>query len=139
MQESRETTERSIGMVQRLPSEVVAGWSEREGPVVVTTVDAGGVPNSIYASIVHLSADGRISIADNYFDKTAENIAGGTPVAVLFITRNKKAYQIKGTFDYHTGGPLYQEMLEWADPKYPRKGVALLNPDTVYQGSEKLL
>ncbi len=139
MQDSRETMERSSGMVQRLPPEVVAGWSEREGPVVVTTVDAGGVPNSIYASIVHLSDDGRISIADNYFDKTAINIAGETHVAVLFITRHKKAYQIKGTFDYYTGGQFFQEMLEWADPKHPRKGVALLNPDAAFQGSEKLL
>ena len=126
-------------MVQHLSPEVIEGWSEREGPVVVTTVDAEGVPNSIYASIVHLSADGRISVADNYFDKTAANIARGTPVAVLFITKNKKAYQIKGQFDYHTDGPLYEEMLVWADPKHPRKGVALLNPDAVYHGSEKLL
>ncbi|MBN1758044.1 MAG: pyridoxamine 5'-phosphate oxidase family protein [Chitinispirillaceae bacterium] len=126
-------------MARQLPREVIDGWAEREGPVVVTTVDTAGIPNSIYASIVHLTDDGRVAVADNYFDKTAANISSGTPAVILFITGAKKAYQIKGSLEYHGSGPLYEEMLLWADPKHPRKGVALMNPDTVYHGSEKLL
>ena len=126
-------------MERKLPPEVVEAWNGREGPVVVTTVDSRGMPNSIYASIVRMSADGRISVADNYFDKTLANIRLGTSASVLFITGNRKAYQIKGSLEYHEAGPLYAEMLSWADPKHPRKGVALMNPEAVYRGSEKLM
>jgi hypothetical protein len=30
-------------------------------------------------------------------------------------------------------------MLAWADPKHPRKGVAIVNTETVFKGKEKLL
>ena len=98
-------------MLQQLPQEVISAWNEREGPLVVTTVDVSGVPNTVYASIVKMAADGRISVADNYFDKTLSNIRNGCVIAILFITKNRKAYQIKGRFDYHCAGPLYDEML----------------------------
>ena len=126
-------------MTRQLPKEVIDAWNERVEPVVVTTVDRNGLPNSIYASIVHMASDGRIAIADNYFDKTATNIRSGTSAVVLFITPRKKAYQVKGHFDYYASGPLFEEMVGWADPKHPRRGVALMNPVEVYRGGERLL
>ncbi len=35
----------------QLPEKVVEAWEEREGPIVLTTVDNGGKPNSIYATV----------------------------------------------------------------------------------------
>jgi hypothetical protein len=32
-----------------LPEEVIKAWDEKSGPVILTTVDASGIPNSIYA------------------------------------------------------------------------------------------
>ncbi|MBN1574928.1 MAG: pyridoxamine 5'-phosphate oxidase family protein [Chitinispirillaceae bacterium] len=126
-------------MIRQLPQEVVSAWKNREGPLVLTTVDDAGAPNSIYATIVHMTADGRISIADNYLHKTASNIKNGGTAAILFITISRKAYQIKGPLEYYNAGPLYEEMLTWADEKHPRKGVAIMNPEEVYCGSERLL
>ncbi|MBN1308139.1 MAG: pyridoxamine 5'-phosphate oxidase family protein [Chitinispirillaceae bacterium] len=126
-------------MSKKLPQEVISAWNDREGPLVATTVDAAGVPNSIYASIVNITADGRIAVADNYFNKTAANISHGGQAAILFITKGRKSYQIKGRFEYRSAGPLYEEMLTWADPKHPRKGVAVMNPEEAYCGSERLL
>ncbi|MBN1127495.1 MAG: pyridoxamine 5'-phosphate oxidase family protein [Chitinispirillaceae bacterium] len=126
-------------MFKQLPEEVLAAWKEREGPVVLVTVDREQSPNAIYASIAHLMSDGRLAVADNYFDKTKANIDIGSKASLLFITKNRKAYQVKGTVDYRTSGPLHEEMLAWADPKHPRKGVAILNADTVFKGKEKLL
>lgn len=120
-----------------LPDEVLAAWNDREGPVVLTTVDPAGTPNSIYAGIAHLTGDGRLAVCDNYFDKTKANIDAQTKACLLFITKQRKSYQVKGTIDYHTSGPLYEEMLSWSDPKHPRKGVAVLNPLEVYKGSKK--
>ncbi len=41
-----------------LPDEVVQAWKNREGPLVLTTVNKEGAPNAIYASIVNIIADG---------------------------------------------------------------------------------
>lgn len=121
-----------------LPQEVSAAWEKREGPVIFTTVGPDGEPNAVYASIVHKIKDGRIAITDNYFDKTLTNLSSGKRVSVLFITGGGTSYQIKGTAEYYTSGRLYDDMMTWADPKHPRKGVAVINHQEVYRGSEKL-
>lgn len=121
-----------------LPQEVTMAWTKREGPLVLTTVDNNGMPNSIYASIVHMLKDGRIAVADNYFDKTLKNLLAGQQVSILFITTGGASYQIKGNPEYHTSGRIFEDMLTWADPKHPRKGVVVVNHETVYRGAEKL-
>lgn len=122
----------------QLPEEVSNGWEMREGPLVFSTVDSSGMPNSIYASMVHRIHDGRIAVADNYFNKTENNIGCNTKGSVLFITKAHKSYQIKGTIAYYTTGPLYEDMLTWADQKHPRKGVAIVTPEAVYRGGDQL-
>ena len=124
--------------MRQLPEEVVLAWGERIGPIVFCTVDTAGKPNAIYASIVHLMRDGRIAIADNYFDKTLFNIRSGSRASILFITKEHKAYQIKGDVEYYTGGVMFEEMLTWADPKHPRKGVVIVTSNEVYRGSDRL-
>lgn len=121
-----------------LPQQVVRAWAEREGPVVLVTVDEVGMPNAIYASIAHRMADGRLAVADNYFSKTAANVRKGGAAGILFITKGHTAYQVKGRVEYYTDGPLYDEMLTWADPAHPRKGVAVINTDEVYSGSQRI-
>jgi predicted pyridoxine 5'-phosphate oxidase superfamily flavin-nucleotide-binding protein len=122
----------------KLPEEVIMAWKDREGPVVLTTVSPSGLPNAIYASIVNTITDGRLAVVNNYFDKTIVNINSGSKASLLFITKGGKAYQVKGTIEYCTNGPLYNEMLTWADPKHPRKGMAIINTQEVYRGGEKL-
>ncbi|NLW30214.1 MAG: pyridoxamine 5'-phosphate oxidase family protein [Fibrobacter sp.] len=121
-----------------LPIELMEAWEDREGPVVLTTTDSNAMPNSIYASIVNITNDGRIAVADNYFYKTKANIDSGSKASVLFITKKHKSYQVKGTLEYYSNGAQYEEMLTWADPKHPRKGVVILNATEVYSGREKL-
>lgn len=126
-------------MTKKLPDEVMNAWQEREGPLVLITVSKNGIPNAIYASIVKIIADGRIAVVDNYFDKTKSNIdAGNCKASALFIASGHKSYQIKGSVEYHTQGPLYEEMLSWADPKHPRKGIAIVNCEEVYKGKDRL-
>jgi predicted pyridoxine 5'-phosphate oxidase superfamily flavin-nucleotide-binding protein len=125
-------------MIEMLPEEVASAWLEREGPLVLTTVDDNGMPNAIYIGVAKMITDGRLAVADNYFYKTIANIRSKCKASILFITKNRKSYQIKGRIDYHSEGPLYEEMLTWADPKHPRKGVAVMNPEEVYKGKERL-
>jgi hypothetical protein len=124
--------------VANLPERISEQWENRDGPVVLTTVDESGMPNSIYASVVKKLADGRIAVVDNYFDKTKKNILSGTKVTVLFITKERKSFQIKGTVEYHTSDEIHREIKEWVDPKYPAVGVAVINVDEGYSGAKRL-
>jgi predicted pyridoxine 5'-phosphate oxidase superfamily flavin-nucleotide-binding protein len=123
----------------KLPDLVSEQWENREGPIVLTTVDKEGTPNSIYAGCFRKLDDGRILIVDNRFDKTKKNILNGTTGAVLFITKERKSFQIKGTVEYHKDDTIYAEMKAWVDPKYPALGAAEVNVEQVYCGAQRLL
>jgi len=114
-------------------------WDSREGPVVLTTVDEKVVPNAIYATSVKLLDDGRIVVADNYFNKTRANIKRGSMGSVLFLTKERKAYQAKGSIEYLIEGSIYEDMRQWVDPKHPRIAVAVLSVDELYAGAERLI
>jgi len=114
-------------------------WDRHEGPIVLSTADKQGVPNSIYATNVKLLDDGRIVVADNYFNKTRANIKKGSKGSVLFLTKERKSYQAKGSIEYLTDGPIYEEMRQWVDQKHPRIAAAVVRVDELYSGAEKLL
>jgi predicted pyridoxine 5'-phosphate oxidase superfamily flavin-nucleotide-binding protein len=122
-----------------LPEHVKSAWNERNGAVVFTTVDKAGAPNAIYVTCVNLHGDDKIVIADNYFVKTLENIKKGSRGAVLFITNDKKSYQIKGDVEYHTSGVLYDEMKKWNPSKHPGRAATVINVQEVFCGAERLV
>jgi len=55
---------------------------------------------ALYATCVNLYDDDTIVVADNYFDKTKKNILAGSKGSLLFITKENKSFQLKGSFDY---------------------------------------
>jgi len=122
----------------KIPEFVKQAWEQREGPIVLTTVDADGQPNSIYATCVSRYDDERIVVADNYFDKTRRNIRAGSRGAVLFITSDKKSYQLKGLIEYHEGGTVFEDMKRWNPEQHPGHAAAALLVREVYSGSKKL-
>jgi len=123
----------------KLPEKVSRAWDDREGPIVFTTVDRDGVPNAIYATCVAKFGEDRLVIADNYFDKTRKNIFSGSRGSVLFITGEGKAYQVKGSIEYHEEGDIFAEMKRWNPAKHPGHAAAVLVVEEVYSGAEKLL
>jgi predicted pyridoxine 5'-phosphate oxidase superfamily flavin-nucleotide-binding protein len=114
-------------------------WDRHEGPIVLSTADKQGVPNSIYATFARLLDDGGIVVADNYFNKTRTNIKNGSKAAILFITKEKKSYQAKGLIEYITDGPIYEDMRLWVDQKHPRVAAAVLRVEELYSGAKKLI
>ncbi|MDT3359892.1 MAG: pyridoxamine 5'-phosphate oxidase family protein, partial [Spirochaetota bacterium] len=64
-----------------LPKEILDGWKEREKAVVLTTVSLDGMPNSIWATCADMYNGEAVVVADNYFAKTKQNIAAGTPAS----------------------------------------------------------
>ena len=123
----------------KLPDEVRQAWESRQGAVVFSTVDKQGQPNSIYATCVSLFAEDTVVVADNYFDKTRQNILAGSPGSVLFITADNKAYQLKGHIEYHSDGPVFDDMKRWNPEKHPGHAAAALKVEEVFSGARKLL
>jgi len=121
-----------------LPDSVRQAWEDRNGPVVLATVDAEGLPNIIYAGCVGLFGDDRMVVADNYFDKTRKNLLNGGKGSLLFITKGGKAYQIKGELEYHTEGEIFDDMKTWNPAKHPGHGAAVVKVEQVYSGAEKI-
>ena len=122
----------------KMPEVVKKAWEKREGPVTLATVDGDGVPNIIYVTCVSLYGDERLVVADNYFDNTRKNIKAGSKGAALFITTDKKAYQLKGSLEYHGAGPVFDDMKKWNPPTHPGHGAAALVVDEVYSGAKRL-
>ena len=122
-----------------LSEAIVKAWEDREGPVVLTTVDAEGNPNSIYATCVSKFNEDTIVVADNYFNKTRANILAGGKAALLFITKEGKSYQIKGKVEYLTEGAIYEDMKKWNPAKHPGHAAAAVKVEAVFSGAEKII
>jgi predicted pyridoxine 5'-phosphate oxidase superfamily flavin-nucleotide-binding protein len=125
--------------MKKLPESVRAAWVQREGPVVLATADAAGVPNAIYATCVQEHDDDTIVIADNYLKKTRANILAGSKGALLFITKERKSYQLKGSFAYHTSGPIFEAMKRWNPATHPGHAAVALKIERIYCGDLQLL
>lgn len=122
-----------------LPEIVIKSWKDREGPAVLTTVDRKGLPNSIYVSCVNLFGDDRVVIANNYFNKTLRNIQDGSRGSLLFLTSERKSFQVKGRIEYYESGEIYEDMKKWNPTKHPGHAAAAIKVEEVYSGAEKLL
>ena len=122
-----------------LPDNVSRAWDDRDGAIILTTVDGSGNPNSIYATCVKKFSDDKLVVADNYFNKTRANILAGSKGSILFITKDKKAYQLKGSIDYQTNGEIFDDMKQSLDPKFPGHAAVVLTVEEVYSGADRLM
>ncbi|MBN1579249.1 MAG: pyridoxamine 5'-phosphate oxidase family protein [Anaerolineae bacterium] len=122
-----------------LPNVVNQAWENREGPIILTTVDAEGIPNAIYATCVRKFAQDTWVVADNFFNKTRANILSGSKGALLFITKEGKSYQVKGRIEYHTEGPVFDDMKQWNPTKLPGHAAAALKVEHVFSGGEQII
>ncbi len=121
-----------------LPEVVSQAWEQREGPVVLTTVDREGNPNAIYATCVRKVSEDTLVVADNFFNKTRANILAGSPASLLFITKEGKSYQVKGHVEYHTEGAVFDEMKQWNPAKLPGHAAVALKVDQAFSGEDLL-
>ncbi|MBN2325676.1 MAG: pyridoxamine 5'-phosphate oxidase family protein [Candidatus Omnitrophica bacterium] len=121
-----------------IPENVRQAWENRDGPAIFATVDAAGAPNIIYVTCVALYGDDRFVIADNYFHKTRRNLQTGCTGALLFREKEGKAYQVKGTLAYHTGGEIFENMKTWNPPPHPGHAAVSLLVEQAFSGAERL-
>ncbi|MDP0497762.1 MAG: pyridoxamine 5'-phosphate oxidase family protein [Verrucomicrobiota bacterium JB024] len=125
--------------MKTIPETVLKAWDEhREGFCILTTATPEGIPNAIYVGIVGRCKDG-FFIANNYFNKTKANLEANPHASLLFITEERKAYQLKGKISFHTEGSVYEAMKAINPDKYPGHSAALLTVESIYSGAEKLM
>jgi len=122
-----------------LPEDIRQAWDDRDGPVIFATVDENGLPNIIYVTCVGSHGDDRLVVADNYFHKTRHNLKAGGRGALLFRDKTGKAYQIKGTLEYHTTGVIYEQMKTWNPTQHPGNAATALQVEQVFSGAEQLV
>ncbi|MDY7011769.1 MAG: pyridoxamine 5'-phosphate oxidase family protein, partial [Planctomycetota bacterium] len=89
-------------------------------------------------SCVKKFSEEKLVVADNFFSKTRANIQAGSRAALLFITNEGKAYQVKGRIDYLTNGEIFDDMKAWNGDR-PGVAAAVVNVEEVFAGAEKLL
>ncbi len=123
----------------KLPDAVSKAWEDREGPVIFATVSKKGVPNIIYATCVSKYNEEKLVIADNFFDKTRKNILDGSKGSLLFMTKSGKAFQVKGSLEYHKDGEIFEDMKKWNPEKLTGHAAAVVKVEEVFSGAEKLL
>jgi predicted pyridoxine 5'-phosphate oxidase superfamily flavin-nucleotide-binding protein len=123
----------------KLPDAVSREWEDREGPVIFATVSKKGVPNIIYATCVSKYNEEKLVIADNFFDKTRKNILDGSKGSLLFMTKSGKAFQVKGSLEYHKDGEIFEDMKKWNPEKLTGHAAAVVKVEKVFSGAEKLL
>jgi predicted pyridoxine 5'-phosphate oxidase superfamily flavin-nucleotide-binding protein len=124
-------------MIQMLPNEVTDAWQHRAGPCVLATVSTTGRPNAIYVGVVQRHGNKNIMIGDVHFSKTRQNIADGSRGSLLFITGEKKSYQLKGRFTVHTEGAEFDHLKSWIDPKHSPHAAVVLHVEQVFQGANE--
>jgi len=121
-----------------LPEIVGQAWENREGPTVFATVDAAGNPNVIYVTCVRKVSEEMFVVADNFFYKTKANILSGSKGSLLFITKEGKSFQVKGSIEYHIEGAVFENMKQWNPAKLPGHAATVLKVERVYSGAEEL-
>ena len=86
---------------------------EKQWPIPFATASSDGKPNVVFLGILKIKDDETLLFADNFFNKTATNLAENPWASVVCWTKDpRKSYQIKGTVTFQDEGPIYEEMAE---------------------------
>jgi len=105
----------------------------------VATCNAEGTPNVVYIKCLKVIDDETLLIADNYFHKTRENILGNPKLAFVVRHEEKGSFQIKGSIERLTEGPMFDEVQKWVPDRLPRVAAVVLHVEQVYNGAEQLV
>lgn len=124
--------------MKSLPESVAQAWDEREPLAVLSTVSKDGVPNSIYVGVVGRYDDHTFFIANHYFSKTRQNIHDDGKASLLFLTKERKSFQLKGTIELQDSGPVFEAMQQINPDLYPGHSAAVLYVEQVFCGATQL-
>ncbi len=100
------------------------------------TTSKKGIPNINIIAIKKIADDKTILLADNYFNKTLENLIENNNATI--ITKNevdRKWYQLKGICRYINEGHEYEEFKKWVKSikeTLPAKGMVVFEVEQIF-------
>jgi len=119
----------------KMPAEVKETL-EKQKPVPIATASKSGVPNVVFVGLLKIVDDETLMIADNFFYKTAQNLAENPRISVLcYNGETKKSFQIKGNATVYKQGVDYEAMKTWVhgvNNKLPAKACVMVKITEIY-------
>lgn len=119
----------------KMPADVRATL-EKQKPAPIATADASGTPNVVYVGFLKVLDDETIMIGDNFFYKTAANLAENPKISILcYDNETKKSFQIKGKASVYKEGKYFDEMTKWVlavNNKLPAKAAVVVKVEEIY-------
>ena len=81
-----------------------------------------------------VTPDGKLLIGDIFMETTVNNIKANGKISVsAFDPKTSEGYQVKGTAEYVTEGPILEKMIETSKKVFPHpvvvKGVVVMTPE----------
>ena len=123
-------------MVQ-LTDEIKKAISQQE-VFPVATSSQNGTPNVVYIKYLKVIDDKTVLIADNYLNKTRNNILNNGNIAFVVLDDDKGSYQIKGTSERFEKGSMYDEVQRWVPERLPRAAAVVMTVEEIYKGAERI-
>jgi len=105
----------------------------------VATCSQNGIPNVVYIKFLKVIDDETVLIADNYLNKTRDNILNSTKLAFVVRDEEKGSFQVKGTAKRLIDGPMYGEVQKWVPEEFPKVAAVVLHVEQVYNGAKQLV
>ena len=109
---------------------------QKQKPIPIATASKEGVPNVIFVGLMKILDDETLMFVDNFFVKTAMNLAENPRISVLcYDTETKRSFQIKGSVKVAKSGHQFDEMKKWVqavNPKLPSRAAIVVKVEAVY-------
>ena len=95
---------------------------------------ADGVPNVVPVGFKDVTDDGKLLIGDVLMETTVKNILANPKIAIS-ACEGRAGYQIKGSVEYVTSGPVYDKIQAMAEQLFhgamKAKGALIVTPERV--------
>ncbi len=125
----------------KLPKEVKEAIEKailKQEAFPVATASNDSTANVAYITYLKPIDDETILIADNFLNKTRDNILANSKVSFAVLDEVKGSYQIKGTAKRLTEGEIFDHMQDWVVDELPRVAAIVMTVEEVYNGAQKL-
>jgi len=103
-------------------------------PVATSSQDR--VPNVVYISYLKVIDDQTVLIADNFLNKTRDNILNNGKIAFAVLDDKKGSFQVKGTAERLTEGAMFDEVQKWVSNDLPKVAAVVMHIEDIYNGAE---
>ena len=118
--------------------EIVKKAISKQDVFPVATSSQDNVPNLVYITYLKVIDDQTVLIADNYLNKTRDNILNNGKIAFAVRDEEKGSFQIKGTAERQTEGELFDDVQKWVNDKLPKVAAVVMHVEEIYNGAEKI-